>query len=118
MFFEHIKILNVVDGDTLDVEIDLGFSIKVKQRLRLSRINTPELRSSDPDLKAKALLAKNFLNDSLVDKSNICLYTIKTEKYGRYLAEVYLKEVDGSLTSINDLLLDNGLADKIGRAHV
>ena len=111
MFFEHIKVLNVVDGDTLDVEIDLGFSIKIKQRLRLLGLDTAELRSSDPELRAKALLAKNFLKDCLIDKTNICLYTIKTEKYGRYLAEIYLKEEDATLTSVNDLLLDNGLAE-------
>lgn len=110
MFFRNVKVDRVLDGDTIDVFIDLGFHIKIKQRLRLSGLDTEELNSSDQQKRELARLAKEFLIDSLLGKDNICIYTIKTEKYGRYLAEVYFEESDGSLTSVNDLLLDNGLA--------
>lgn len=110
MHFDNVKIIRIVDGDTLDVEIDLGFSIKIKQRLRLSGVNTNELHATDASLRESANRAKLFMEDALIGKDNVSIFTTKPEKYGRYLAEVFLKEQDGSFTSVNDMLLDNGLA--------
>ena len=95
----------VVDGDTIDVTIDLGFNIQYTERVRLARINAPEL-STDA-----GKLVKTFMVDSLEGKD----VTIKTEKnkfdkYGRWIAEVYYNE-----QSINQLLLDKNMAVPYGK---
>lgn len=110
MHYEWVTCDNVVDGDTIDCTIDLGFYVYTAQRLRLLRVDTPEINSKDPDEREAALRAKRFLQDILIGKSNISVMTTKQEKYGRFLAEVFLREEDGSFTSVNDLLLDNGMA--------
>lgn len=99
------KIINIVDGDTLDIMIDLGFNVYVKERFRLARINTPELTSKLEDEKFAAQKAKewllNFSNKDVIFKS------IKKDKYGRYIAELFVTK---NSVSINKQLLDLGLA--------
>jgi len=95
----------VVDGDTIDVTIDLGFNVQYTERVRLARINAPEL-STDA-----GKLVKTFMVDSLEGKN----VTIKTEKnkfdkYGRWIAEIYYNE-----QSINQLLLDKNMAVPYGK---
>jgi len=100
------KCVNVVDGDTIDCEVDLGFHAYVKIRFRLSRINTPELNSPIEAVRARALEAKKFVELNVLNKT-IEIVSFKTEKYGRFLAEVFYSE-----TNLNDELLARGLADK------
>lgn len=115
MMFVNCKVVKVVDGDTLDVLIDLGFSIVIKQRLRLSRVDTKELNSKTSSDRQLAVMAKNYLEDILHGK--VCVVvTEKTEKYGRYLAEVYLPNDDSTLFSVNDSLLDLGYAEVYSEA--
>ena len=90
---------NVVDGDTIDVSIDLGFKVQTKQRLRLARIDTPE-RSQ-----ANYQTAKDFVRDAVLNKS-VMLKTEKVSKWGYYLAEVTLE--DGR--NLNDTLVQAQLA--------
>lgn len=97
-------VTNVVDGDTIDVEIDLGFSIKLKQRLRLYGVNTKELHSKDNNDRAEALSAKNYLETEIANKS-VTLETFKDDKYGRMLANVFINDV-----CINNQLLKENLA--------
>ena len=59
------KIVKIVDGDTIDIEIDLGFSLTKKERVRLAGIDTPESRTRDLEEKAEGLLAKSFLEKQL-----------------------------------------------------
>lgn len=109
MLFEVCKVVKIIDGDTIDVLVDLGFGVVIKQRLRLARINTEEVHSSNPEARRNAILAKRYLEDILTGK--VCsIITEKTEKYGRYLAEVLLRNPDGTYFNVNDSLLDNGLA--------
>lgn len=75
------KVSNVVDGDTLDVEVDLGFKIATKQRIRLAHVDTPE-RSEQKYAEAKKLVEDLTLN------KNVFLRTSKPSKWGYYLAEV------------------------------
>jgi micrococcal nuclease len=100
------EILNVVDGDTVDVRIDLGLRVYHVTRLRLNGINAPELHSK---IKAEVVRAKAS-RDRLIELINgktVTVQTFKdrTEKYGRYLAEITL---DG--TSINQQMITEGLA--------
>jgi len=100
------QVTSVYDGDTLTVDIDLGFSIVLrKQTVRLVRINTPELRGSTQE---KGLAARDALRSRVLGKP-VILKTIKDsrEKYGRWLGEVW---VDGEC--INDWMLSEGLAVK------
>jgi micrococcal nuclease len=109
MYEYKAKVINVVDGDTIDVVIDLGFDIKYSTRVRLYGINTPETRSrnkkeKDAGLKAKCRLTELLLNS----EPGVIIRTIKddsVEKYGRLLANIFLNGVN-----VNELLLQEGLA--------
>ena len=99
------KVERVIDGDTLDVTVDLGFKISHRVHLRLAEVNTPELNSPDPALKKKALEAKATVEEFVRDSGGyVQVDTYKTEKYGRYLAVVFGR---GGI-SLNTLLISQG----------
>ena len=102
------EVIKVVDGDTIDVVIDLGFSVSIKSRIRLAGINAPETRTLDINEKSKGLDAKSWLEKELKDQE-IIIKTIKEEKYGRMLGYLYTK--NHSLT-INERMILEGLAVK------
>jgi micrococcal nuclease len=111
MFEYYVKkVSKVVDGDTIDVDIDLGFDISFSSRVRLAGIDTPESRTTDKVEKALGLEAKAFLK-SAIDSAKT--YVIKTEKidssekYGRILGWLFL---DGSDKSINEEMITAGYA--------
>ena len=86
MFIYNAKCLKVVDGDTVDATVDLGFDTWKKIRIRLVGINTPETRTRDLEEKAKGLAAKNFLIDLLKKHNNeFILHSQGVGKYGRCL---------------------------------
>jgi micrococcal nuclease len=104
------KITNVVDGDTIDVDIDLGFSISYSQRVRLAGIDTPESRTTDKFEKTLGIESKEYLKKSLKDATEIVIKTEKpdsSEKYGRILGWVY---VNGNTKSVNEMMIDDGYA--------
>ena len=104
------KITNVVDGDTIDVDIDLGFDVSFSQRVRLAGIDTPESRTSDKFEKTLGLEAKEYLKKKLKDAKDVVIKTEKpdsSEKYGRILGWLY---VDGDTISINDHMIEDGYA--------
>ena len=104
------KVENVVDGDTIDVLIDLGFDILFASRVRLAGIDTPESRTKDLAEKALGLEAKEYLKKSLKDSKSVVIKTEKmdsSEKYGRILGWVY---VDGNTVSLNDMMINDGYA--------
>jgi len=98
-------VTNVVDGDTIDATVDLGFTVSVSVRFRLNGLDTPELTSSDPSTREAANKAKQFVTEKIKDK-DIILQSVKQDKYGRWLANIYL--ADGS--QLNQILLENHLA--------
>lgn len=105
--------VRVVDGDTVDVAVDLGFRIGMTMRLRLYGINAPEMKTP-AGAPAKAHLA-DLIESSLVD-GRLLIHTQKdrTEKYGRYLATLFAPngptDRDGDPISINDLMVAHGHA--------
>jgi micrococcal nuclease len=111
MYEYHIKkVLKVVDGDTIDVDIDLGFSVSFTQRVRLAGIDTPESRTKDLKEKALGLECKDFVSKQIKAATTITIKTEKldsSEKYGRILGWVYL---DDASKSLNELMIDNGYA--------
>lgn len=104
------KITGVVDGDTIDVDIDLGFNVSFSQRVRLAGIDTPESRTSDKAEKVLGLESKEYLKQRIKDAKDIIIKTEKpdsSEKYGRILGWLY---IDGDTVSVNDHMIENGYA--------
>ena len=104
------KVLKVVDGDTIDADIDLGFSISLEKRIRLSGIDTPESRTTDKQEKALGLESKDWLKNRLEFAKNIVIRTQlpdSTEKYGRILGKLYINTEE---TSLNEQMIDEGYA--------
>jgi micrococcal nuclease len=104
-------VVRVVDGDTVDLEIDLGMNVFVKERIRLARINTPEtygVKKDSEEYKA-GMKAKERLEELVLGKE-IALETVKDKKgkYGRYLGELYT--TDTNWICINSLMINEGLA--------
>ena len=109
MYDYKAKLLRVVDGDTVDAEIDLGFDVSVKKRIRLVGINTPECRTRDLKEKALGLAAKDRVKSILAENPCFTLESTELGKYGRVLGKIYVTMLDGteSLTQIclNDQLV-------------
>ena len=104
------KVENIVDGDTIDVLIDLGFDILFQSRVRLAGIDTPESRTKDLKEKTLGLESKEYLKKYLKDAKSVVIKTEKmdsSEKYGRILGWVY---VDGNTISLNDMMINDGYA--------
>lgn len=104
------KLIAVVDGDTIDVEIDLGFDVSIFKRVRLAGIDTPESRTSDKYEKTLGLESKAKLKQMLSGATKIVIKTEKpdsSEKYGRVLGWLY---IDDTKISINDTLIASGYA--------
>lgn len=109
LYYYKAIVKSVYDGDTCNVDIDLGLHVWIKdEKIRLNRINAPELKGSQ---KTKGLKSKEFLKNIILDKT-IIIQTIKDkkEKYGRYLAEIWIKDDKGKLINVNDLMVQKGFA--------
>jgi micrococcal nuclease len=103
-----IKVIRVIDGDTIDAEIDLGFNIKLKKIIRLYGINTPETRTRDKQEKIKGLAAKERLIEIVKSQNNeLYLKSVDQGKFGRCIGVLFERDFD---TSINDLLVEEGHA--------
>jgi micrococcal nuclease len=111
MFEYYVKkVTKVVDGDTIDVDIDLGFDISFSSRVRLAGIDTPESRTSDKFEKSLGLEAKAYLKHAIDAAQKVVIKTEKmdsSEKYGRILGWVFL---DGSEKSLNEMMIEDGYA--------
>jgi micrococcal nuclease len=111
MFEYYVKkVSKVVDGDTIDVDIDLGFDISFSSRVRLAGIDTPESRTADKMEKTLGLESKEYLKKAIDASKTVVIKTEKmdsSEKYGRILGWVFL---DGSDVSINQKMIDDGYA--------
>ena len=104
------KVLKVVDGDTIDVDIDLGFDISFTSRVRLAGIDTPESRTTDKEEKVLGLEVKDRLKHLISTASTVVIRTEKpdsSEKYGRILGWLFL---DGAEQSVNEALIADGYA--------
>ncbi len=100
--------LRVVDGDTVDARLDLGFHVFMEQRLRLAGIDTDEMRSPDPATRARALIAKERLA-ALLPVGSVFTVTTETDprdKFGRWLGRISTPDVP----EVNELMIREGLA--------
>lgn len=101
------KINRVIDGDTVDLDIDLGFSITISQRIRIKDIDAPETRTKDLEEKERGLAAKVWLEEQLSREGEWIIETYKEEKYGRILGTLYFV---GDPVTINERMLNEGIA--------
>ena len=108
MYEYRCKVTRVVDGDTVDVDIDLGFGVWLhKERVRIYGIDTPESRTRDLEEKKYGLAAKAFLTGMLDDEAGIILKTHKDKegKFGRILGELW-RTTDFANQSINEYMIE------------
>ncbi len=106
MYIYNAKCIKVVDGDTIDAQIDLGFDTHKVIRIRLVGINAPESRTRDLEEKTRGLAAKQFVIDILKKHhNNFILHSQGVGKYGRCLGEIFLGDV-----KLNELLVTEGHA--------
>ena len=106
MYIYSAKVLRVVDGDTLDAQVDLGFDTFKKIRIRLVGINTPESRTRDLVEKEKGLAAKARVKELLKEhKNKFILHSQGVGKFGRCLGEIFLGD-----SKLNDILIEEGHA--------
>ena len=105
------KLVRVVDGDTCDAMIDLGFNVWVKERIRFYGVDTWESRTRNLEEKKKGLAAKEYVKDLLEnsDEGKFSIISHGKGKYGRVLGELFVK---GNDTSVNELLKENGHASE------
>ena len=101
------EVIKVVDGDTVDLLLDLGFKLFKKERCRIAGIDTPESRTRDLKEKKYGLEAKAFLQDVLKNAENLSVKTEKDGKFGRMLGYLMAENIDGT---INDLMIEAGHA--------
>ena len=128
LFYYGVKSFRVIDGDALDMTVDLGFGVLIEHRVRLYGINTPESHGRTPEPeKARGIAAKDalsaFLHNSsthLPEKIIVQTHRIKrrsgeiderTGKYGRYMVSLWVEESDGALTDINRAMVTEGHAN-------
>jgi len=105
MYEYRAKIISIYDGDSITAEVDLGFNIKITEKFRLSGLNAPELKGEERN---SGLISRDKLRDKILGKK-VVIKTFKDskEKYGRYIAEIYLEK-----ENINEWLISEGLAER------
>ena len=103
MYEYKAKVLRVIDGDTMICEVDLGFSIKVTERIRLRGINTPEVRGTE---KRRGLEVKEIVK-SIIEEKEITLQVYKKGKYGRYIADIIVDD-----QNLSEYLITNNLGKR------
>jgi micrococcal nuclease len=111
------SVLKVVDGDTIDAAIDLGFDISLTKRIRLAGVDTPESRTTDTKEKALGLEVKEWLKKKLEGQTDVIVKTElpdSTEKYGRILGHLFIGDKEVSAVnkkkSVNQQMIDEGYA--------
>ena len=106
MYEYNVTIIRIIDGDTIEVLADLGFSVHAQVIIRLDRINAPELDD------VRGWMSRAYVNKMIADCHQVRIRSRKQEKYGRWLAEVLLqmKSTDTALLNLNDDLVQHGHA--------
>lgn len=106
-FIRRGEVINVVDGDTIDAKVDLGYYASVTVRFRLLGIDTPEINVRD---NAAGLIAKEYVRNKLLGQ-RVYIKSEKADSFGRWLCDVYYKNEEGRYVCLNTELLDVGLAE-------
>jgi micrococcal nuclease len=107
----YADVLEVYDGDTLTVTIDLGFSLTVKTKVRLMGIDTAEMKSEDPEVKKLAIASRDFIRSQALDKK-VLLKSHKPDKYGRALADIWTLDAQWQPApkTLSEMMIEQGFA--------
>ena len=109
MYTYNAKLDRIVDGDTLDANIDLGFDITIHKRIRLAGIDTPESRTRDLEEKARGLASKERLKE-LLEGGEFVVESKEVGKYGRVLGTLLVYNGEDLPININETLVQEGFA--------
>jgi micrococcal nuclease len=110
MYEYKAKLRKVVDGDTVDLDVDLGFYMTAAIRFRVLGVDTPELRGGTDETKAKAREAKAFVIEALSSAKHIAITTSKADSFGRWLARIrYWPTDDLTVVDLSEELIRRGL---------
>ena len=110
MYTYKARLIRIIDGDTIDAEIDLGFGVFLRQRIRLYGINTPETRTLDLEEKERGFAAKQRLTEILGKEFTVETILNKRGKFGRVLGILHVEDESGTKTNINNQLVQEGHA--------
>ena len=112
MYTYKCTVTRIIDGDTIDVDIHLGFNVILnKQRIRLMGIDTPGSRTRNLEEKARGLISKQYMVDKCPVGSNITLHSLDRGKFGRILGEIWEDGVDAtSIEPLNKRMCQEGFA--------
>lgn len=118
MYEYAARLVDVIDGDTIDVMVDLGFEVYTGKRLRFKGVDTEEIRDKDPIRRENAQKARDFVKSVLGNNRPLTIKTFKTrtgkdrKTFGRYVSEVYYVNDDGIHVEIGKVLIENGFQKK------
>ena len=112
MYTYKCTVTKIIDGDTIDVDIHLGFDVVLtKQRIRLMGIDTPESRTRNLEEKARGLLSKKYMIDKCPVGSSITLKSLDRGKFGRILGEIWEAGIDSTTVEpLNKRMITDGFA--------
>jgi len=101
--------VRVIDGDTIELRVDVGFHIYVQKKFRLLGVDTPELRGGTVESKEKARAAKDFV-EQIVANRPLLIRTEKPDSFGRWLAKVFIvyRDKDDAIEDLSQLLISEG----------
>lgn len=111
MYTYKAKLIKVIEGDTIDASVDLGFDINIRLRIKMYGIITPDPRSKDLNEQEKAINVKSKLLELIGNDFIVETIHNKRGKYGRTMGIVYIKH-EGELVNVNQLLISQGLAQE------
>ena len=112
MYEYKARLVRVIDGGTIDADIDMGFQVHIGQRIKLFGVNAPDPKSHDSVEREKGLASKNRLIEILPKEIVVQTMLNKRGKVGRILGTVLVREEHGELTNINDLIIKEGFATR------
>jgi len=105
-----------LDGDTVELTVDLGMSVSYDSKFRLARVDAPEVKryaGVTLEEKERGLILKSMMSEKLPEGSEVIISVTKKGKYGRYLVEIWDHDEEGSLYNLNDWLLNEGLVEGV-----
>lgn len=114
MYTYQCNTLRVIDGNTVDAIIDLGFNVTIRQRIKLYGVNVKDIRSTDEDVRQQAIASKQKLTE-LLGNNFVCETIVnKRGKAGRVMGKLSTIDKDGKKVDINQQLIELGFAERFG----
>ena len=114
MYTYQCNTLRVIDGNTVDAIIDLGFNVTIRQRIKLYGVNVKDIRSTDENIRQQAIASKQKLTE-LLGNNFVCETIVnKRGKAGRVMGKLSTIDKDGKKVDINQQLIEVGFAERFG----